>query len=1552
MNILQTLLIASLLPWQAGSSTSGGGASNAGQDCGCDSELCPIREYGPSKITWFESQCESFLDAGTQECIESAALIDSGHSGGHADHAHSIPYNILTIFCSFAIGAALRFLLLGTQVPYTVVLFLIGMAFGGATHFDGFNLQNYSAIAGIDPHLIFFIFLPALIFESAFAMDIPTFQKVVGQCIILAVPGLMVASAMTGTVAKMAFTEYDWNWYACLLFGTILSATDPVAVVALLKELGASPVISTMIEGESLFNDGTAIVFFNVLVDAIKKSACTPVQDTCVLDFSQASRLPIDGQRAYSWPSDGGTPYCLCTEVECELEKSPVEILLEFCRVSFGGAGLGTLFGAITIFSLNRVFNDALIEVTLTLVAAYVTFFVCEGMFKVSGVLGVVACGCLMSHHSTCISPDVEHTLHHFWEMTTYLANTLIFLLAGLIVSLKAFGEVDATDFGYLLIIYVTINIARTLTLIMFMPVLRCFRYRLDLGNSALVAWGGLRGAVGLALALIIQADDQVAVQTVRTKVIFHVSGIVLLTLCVNGVSTSRIVRYFHLDEIALRRRRQMRVRWNKLQKEKDLDLSDLVAEPLYYDTNWEELDRAVDLSSGIPEGREDPYNESGWAAREGLEDDDETADRKQREEGRMAYITTCNASVHNQYAQGQVTPVGCRALHHFIVDARERGDRAQAEWEKEYSERQAELGSSPTHVHSTSNDMEMQALSMYGTAPPQEHSLVLLSADVIPPLFEPGRLMRMFEKNDRLKIDRWMQGFDVALGFIRCHELIQVRIHDLCEPHIANKISTHSKRVIKETCEVLERVAVVRPDISCSIKTKQASRAVLNSMRDHVRRMRHEGRLDDQDRDLLHGLVNAKIKSLGGMPGTMSNPTAEQILEDTTWYQRAERPCQRLLLAVATEEGAVRTYEPKTQLASGSMKSMKLPGLMLLMTGVVEVRVGRRCFRYGAGQTLGWQQLLTGSTRFSNVTTQSTCSFVLLSGSQVRALTKRYPDFRKAAWQDCGITSARLLLGMEVGGGQARFDEKQWTQRRVRKLAERGMVEVLQDEEGYSESHQRKHKFRPNSLTVLLRGRAWEFGEEDDHIDMPSMCKFPMLMPAAYKFATFTGHAILFTMEEDLTAAERARRRWGRLRSKIRSIFLWSGLRGARYKQCALAWALSRTPPPPAEPRVALLYREEAEQAALEEFEQRAVVEAEDRQIRSIERAQLQGHGTVEVVNFNGKDDVDDMPPASPAIRKQSVVNELESQQRRRVVRPQPSHGTPSLGPGKSEAGTDLPRGGDSAFRKPAYPAVPQLSVALPDPAPASPGRSRRADQSSPTSRRPSSTAQLAAGSRVVRMRIVAAEDEFNSGAFTADIAKHLKVDAAAVAVLGTEAVEGPLPPETVVRFQFKGLGDSGERLAESSADYGGKLPAEFADAWQVTDARLEGAKSAPSPAPSPPKRRAAVGLTVPPPDLQSILADLDRVEKGLPVQRYASSPPRNNASPSAKRPQQDFGALLKSPTAMIPVDDPFDGLEDLLDHAGRRSLDDGSGQQRSPRAAAVRARHSSGVNPLDISL
>eukprot|EP01062_Namystynia_karyoxenos_P069115 TRINITY_DN6447_c0_g1_i2.p1 TRINITY_DN6447_c0_g1~~TRINITY_DN6447_c0_g1_i2.p1 ORF type:complete len:1858 (+),score=430.62 TRINITY_DN6447_c0_g1_i2:82-5655(+) len=1114
--------------------------------------------------SWFEINCPAQTsDKITEELDWLDHMLDNldliGVSVGNAhtglDHHDATPYNILIIFGTFAVGAALRFLCLGTKIPYTVVVFLVGMGFGTLGKAEIVD-PKYEALADMDPHLIFFIFLPVLIFESAFAMEIPIFKQVLWQCIIMAGPGLLVAATCTGLVAKNVFTEYNWTLEAALLFGTIMSATDPVAVVALLKELGASKLISTMIEGESLFNDGTAIVFFGVLKASVERgedAGCESAWNTCANQ-------------------------CYC-EFECKVPLQVWEIVVEFFKVSLGGPLVGLIFGVITVQSIQRVFNDSLIEITLTVCSAYVTFFICEGMLHVSGVLGLVALGCYMSYFQQAISPDVEHTLHDFWEITVYLTNTCIFALAGMIVAMKAFDGASGMDALYLLITYITINIVRTFVLLLFTPILRLFKYKLTIGENALVAWGGLRGAVGLALALVIQGDDRVVVPNVRDKFIFQTAGIVILTLLVNGTTTQKLVKHFKLDAISDRRKKMMSEHFELLTEMihgeiQDLGWNDQTA-TAYYDCNWEIVYRSTDLVTTIPVTHQNPYMPK--TERLPGEGDDAAVDQGERlrEEGRAAYYRTVHASTHKDYAQGVLSAAAVRDLAHAAITSEETEPNPD-------------------------NPLALMPAKWLGDRFGESAVPMGSMVQSVPFLWEP------------LELEATVHGYDVALGYVSVHKLILKRIRNLAHNKVAGRIETHCKKSITDAKTLLKEITEKKPDVSCSIKTKHAARSVLNRMRHQVARMKGLGMLDAQDAAALTAEVLKRMQRLmKHFPRSLSRPTAQVALEACSWFQAADDDAKAQLLHYAqagVTDMAQRTWftsatpEAQEQLRStnggtefpagwklqpgrdnssvaaspdkayvssaplsprrgkGAPRVQPLLGLYIVVTGVIQIRLGRRIFLEGSGYTIGLQSVLTlctqsgivtNSERFSDVVTESPCVMVFIPREVIVPLLDKHPLLATAMWKRAGQQAARILLPL-------RPEFEHWDEHRIRHIADSGSCELLQDSDNYDWDTETKSKLRAgDAYYILLRGRCWEYSGQEP-------VRFPEFIPTAFKFATFTNHAVWFEMDAEDNACTRARKRWGRLRSKTRAIGIWSGLREPSnfWARVALARAFNRSPP------------------------------------------------------------------------------------------------------------------------------------------------------------------------------------------------------------------------------------------------------------------------------------------------------------------------------------------------------------------------------------------------------
>jgi hypothetical protein len=189
---------------------------------------------------------------------ESCASADAGeHGGEHSEHEPHYHFAILFMFVGLSLGAVTQYILSQRfpSVPFTAVMLIEGILIAfifelAKKHRGGLGELSASITmwSEIDPHLLLFAFVPALLFGDAMALDTHIFFKCLTQCLLLAGPGVLFGTFVTGACAKYIL-PYGWGWELSLVFGSILSATDPVAVVALLKSLGASPTLTMQITG-------------------------------------------------------------------------------------------------------------------------------------------------------------------------------------------------------------------------------------------------------------------------------------------------------------------------------------------------------------------------------------------------------------------------------------------------------------------------------------------------------------------------------------------------------------------------------------------------------------------------------------------------------------------------------------------------------------------------------------------------------------------------------------------------------------------------------------------------------------------------------------------------------------------------------------------------------------------------------------------------------------------------------------------------------------------------------------------------------------------------------------------------------------------------------------------------------------------------------------------------------------------------------------------------------------------------------------------------------
>ena len=407
------------------------------------------------------------------------------------------------VIISLMTGAIMKFLLRKSAFPYTVGLFCFGILLGvlcrsGVLDDTGILCLSIESVGSINPDLILYIFLPILIFDAAYELDIHIFRKSLLNASILAVPGVIVALLLTAAMI-MGMAGFlpgmeTWNWQYALMFGALISATDPVAVVALLKELGTSKRFSTLVDTESLLNDGTGIVMFMLFFTAASTGTVT------------FSTLPS-----------------------------------EFCRVVAGGVVLGYLISRLSVWFIHRVKGDLLVQISAVILATYVTFFIAEGLLHVSGVIALVSFGLTLTYiGKPRLNPEANRFMENFWGLAGYIANTLIFILVGVVISMRV--DVSWTALLACVGIYAGVNIIRLLVIFLFYPVMKRCGYGLTVRECLILGWGGLRGALGLTLALIVSISPAIP-DEIRKQVLFYTAAIVTLTLLLNATTVRWLLR-------------------------------------------------------------------------------------------------------------------------------------------------------------------------------------------------------------------------------------------------------------------------------------------------------------------------------------------------------------------------------------------------------------------------------------------------------------------------------------------------------------------------------------------------------------------------------------------------------------------------------------------------------------------------------------------------------------------------------------------------------------------------------------------------------------------------------------------------------------------------------------------------------------------------------------------------------------------------------------------------------------------------------------------------
>eukprot|EP00796_Vickermania_ingenoplastis_P009837 gene9837-6910_t len=424
-------------------------------------------------------------------------------------------------------------------LPHTVVLFLYGLVVGCITLWVSPDVGE--ALGNIPPDLLFFIFLPVLIFEGSYSMNSFAFRRVLWQTTILATLGILVNTAILAVAVKTMFPT--WTWYTACLLGSLLSATDPVAVVSLLKNLRVDKFLTAMVDGEAVMNDGTAIIIFTVLMPA---------------------------------------------ELAGHLTDSPLVLFGTSVRLLLIPVVLGPIFGFVQLFWLRHT-HDPLVKACVTVSVSYVSYFIAMKYVGTSAVLTLCFEGVFLSYYYPSLFPGKESNfVSATWEFLVHLSNTVLFSLVGVILVADVLPTMRFMDVFLILVLYVVMVMARFFMLELLLPIVNLFPRKMNQRDVLLLTHAGLRGGVAVTLALAVkQKDIEQGIPILKLT-----SGVVLLTLLINATTAGYVVEQLGFKIKEEYRHIEMKYGMRYIKDTEVRALETVKRDTKYKNTNWHMVEK------------------------------------------------------------------------------------------------------------------------------------------------------------------------------------------------------------------------------------------------------------------------------------------------------------------------------------------------------------------------------------------------------------------------------------------------------------------------------------------------------------------------------------------------------------------------------------------------------------------------------------------------------------------------------------------------------------------------------------------------------------------------------------------------------------------------------------------------------------------------------------------------------------------------------------------------------------------------------------------------
>ncbi len=376
------------------------------------------------------------------------------------------------------------------KIPYTVLLLIFGLIL------SLFEIEILDTIK-LTPGAVMYIYLPILLFESAFNFDFTEFKKIIAPATLLATFGLLLSGIVIALPLQFIF---NIDITAALLFGFVISSTDPIAVLTIFKNLGVPKKLQLLVDAESFLNDATSVIAFKILSSVILATSAS---------FSE------------------------------------FDSAISFVQLAIGGVMIGTIFGYVFSWLIAPIKNVAAVEIVLTLIVAHLSFIVAEDIFGASGIISVLLTGLVLGNYGRRkISPQVTKSMHDTWNLVTFITISLVFTLIGYEIDLIKL----ISDWQFVGIFIIIMLIARSLSVYIVGGIYNIFvqiNSKIPFSWLHIANWGGLRGALPLIVILSLPVDYEY-----RSLFLELTLAAILFTLLINSLTIESFIRYFKINAL------------------------------------------------------------------------------------------------------------------------------------------------------------------------------------------------------------------------------------------------------------------------------------------------------------------------------------------------------------------------------------------------------------------------------------------------------------------------------------------------------------------------------------------------------------------------------------------------------------------------------------------------------------------------------------------------------------------------------------------------------------------------------------------------------------------------------------------------------------------------------------------------------------------------------------------------------------------------------------------------------------------------------------------